>query len=59
MDRVAPKAIALLKEGNLFGKFSDLSSILFIGGCHAQGQQVSERIYSQIDLASFPAFGAV
>jgi hypothetical protein len=44
---------------NSFRQFGDLCAILFIGGRHAQGQQMSERIDRQVDFIAFPAFGAV
>jgi hypothetical protein len=61
--------VALINKGDLdcfaglllraFRKSRDLGAVLFIGGCHAQGKQMPERVYSQMDLTAFPAFGAV
>jgi hypothetical protein len=33
--------------------------ILFIGGCHAQGEQMPRRIERQMYLTALSAFGAV
>jgi hypothetical protein len=41
------------------GKFRDLGLILFIGGCHAQGERMPERIDRLMDLTAFQAVGAV
>ena len=61
--------VTLINKGDLdrlaglelysFRKFRDLGAVLFIGGSHALGKQMSERIYSQMNLAAFPALGSV
>jgi hypothetical protein len=61
--------VALIDKGDLdclaslllhsLRKFRDLGAVLFISGCHAQGEQMPERIDRQMDLTAFPAFGSV
>ncbi len=41
------------------GKLRDLGLIPFTCGCHAQGEQMPERIDRLTDLPAVPAFGAV
>src|SRR5262249_48791096 len=61
--------VALIDKGDLdrfaglglssFRKLSDVGTVLFIGGCHAQSEQMPERIARQMALIAFPAFGPV
>jgi hypothetical protein len=41
------------------GKFLDLGLILFIGSCHAQSEQMPERMAHQMDLIAFPVLGSI
>ena len=44
---------------DLLCQFGDLRPILFIGRCDMQSQPIPQRIDGHMNLASFPAFGAI
>ncbi len=61
--------IALIHIGDLdrfaglgldpLGKFGDLSTILLVGSCHTQGEQVSQGVDREMDFITFAAFRTV
>ncbi len=62
-------AIALIDKGDFNGftghflnslcQLPDLSTVLLIGGCDQQGQQMSQGVHCYVGLAAFASFGTI